>query len=88
MNRAILVTSSLLASFAMLGTANAGPKMTDKNLFPNEVHAQSGHGAKQQREADWRRARAHANRASDRPSANRKGAPRYQGGPKLPPVYW
>jgi hypothetical protein len=90
MHKTVLLTLSLLAPFAMLGTANAGPKITDKNYFPNEVHAQSGHGVKQQREPEWRRAQARATRTSVRSSAEQDVAPawRYQGGPKLPAVYW
>jgi hypothetical protein len=89
MHKTALLTLSLLASFAMLGTANAGPKITDKNYFPNEVHAQSGHGVKQRQEPVWRRAQARAT-STVRPSADQVVAPawHYQGGPKLPTVYW
>lgn len=90
MHRTALLTFSLLAPFAMLGAANAGPKITDKNYFPNEVHVQSGHGVKQRLEPGWRRAQARATRTFVRSSAQQDVAPawRYQGGPKLPPVYW
>jgi hypothetical protein len=90
MYKTVLLTLSLLAPFAVLDAANAGPKITDKNYFPSEVHAQSQRGVKQPQEADWRRAQARATRSSVRPSAEQDVAPawRYQGGPKLPPVYW
>lgn len=90
MRKTALLTLSLLMVSAMLaGSANAGPKITDKNYFPNEVHAQSGHGIKPQ-ETDWRKARASANRGRALPLVDQKDAPtwHYQGGPKLPPSYW
>jgi hypothetical protein len=88
--KTVLLTLSFLAPLAMLGAANAGPKITDKNYFPNEVHAQSQRAVKQPREADWRRAQARATRTVVRPSAEQKAAPSppYQGGPKLHPVFW
>ncbi|MBX9846755.1 MAG: hypothetical protein K2Z80_33590 [Xanthobacteraceae bacterium] len=90
MHKTVLLTLSLLAPFVVPGAANAGPKITDKNYFPNEVHAQSGHGVKQSRKADWRRAQAHATRTVVPSKAKQKVAPtgQYQGGPKLPPAYW
>jgi hypothetical protein len=90
MHKTIHLTLSLLAWFAMLGTVNAGPKIADEDFFPNEVHAQTGHSAKQRQEADWRRARARADRAPILTPAEQKDPPKWrdQGGPKLPPVYW
>lgn len=91
MVKTTLLTLSLLASPAMpAGTADAGPKVTDKDFLASETHAQSERGSRQRQGAGWRKARASASRASDPSQAEPKDAPRwrYHGGSKLPPVYW
>ncbi len=91
MSKKRLFTLSLfLPLMALSGAAYAGSTIADRNYWPRDVHAQSQRGVKPQQESDWRRAQARATRTVVQPSAKPEVAPtwHYQGGPKLPAVYW
>jgi hypothetical protein len=77
----VLTISTLLGLMALSGVAQAGPRITDKSYWLNEVR-------NQQAEGDWRGAYA-----LERGAPIRRIAPpvdggqyqcRYQGGPKSP----
>jgi hypothetical protein len=77
----VLTISTLLALAAWSGAAHAGPKITDKSYWPNEVRSQ-------QTEPDWRSAYARQGGlppAQIAPAINSgQSGCRYQGGPKSP----
>ena len=86
MSRNVLLTVSLMLPL-IAGTAHAGPRITDKNYWLNEVGPSSQYKPTQT-EGDWRRAWA---RQGGLPPAqiapavrSRQYECRYQGGPKNP----
>lgn len=91
MSRKRLFTISLLLPLmAVSGQALAGPTVTDRNYWPNEVRAQTLQNAKQV-DTDWYQ--AHASGLKTAKTPRRQATPstgqqtcRYQGGPKLPLV--
>ena len=85
----VLTISTLMALMALSSVAHAGPKITDKSYWPNEVGPSS---QTRQTEPDWYRARAMQEGA---PPAQivREGTSRqtgcrylYSGGPKGLPI--
>jgi hypothetical protein len=80
----VLTISTLTALMALSSVAYAGPKITDKNYWLNEVRYQ-------QRKPDWRRAYAlEWGAVSNQTAPGGQAAPvgqhqlRYYGGPKSP----
>ena len=69
----VLTLSTVLALIALSGAAQAGPRITDKNYWLNEIGPSSQSAA--QAQPDWYRARAM------QPGQYRC---RYLGGPKSP----
>ena len=86
----VLTISTVLAVMALSGVALAGPRITDKNYWLNEVHA-SSQSATRQTTPDWYGARAMVPGASPaqivpEKTSGQYGSRRYQGGPKSP--FW
>jgi hypothetical protein len=83
----VLTISTLLALMALSGTAYAGPGITDKSYWPNEV-GPSSYSRAPQTEPDRYRARAMqrgAPAAQVAPEGNSgQYGCRYSGGPKYP----
>jgi hypothetical protein len=81
----VLTISTLLALVAVPGASHAGPKITDKSYWLNEVRPQS---TIRQTEPDWYRAygmQRGAPPAQIVPEGNSgQYGCRYQGGPKSP----
>ena len=78
----VLTISSVLAFVALSGAAYAGPTITNKNYWPNEV-GPSSRPAITQTVPDWYHARAMQRAAPPAPRGDRQGC-RYLGGPKYP----
>ena len=87
----VLTISTLLALVALSGAAYAGPRITDKDYWLNEVHA-SSQSATRQTAPDWYGARAMVPGAGpaqivpEGTSGQYGSRYRYQGGPKSP--FW
>jgi hypothetical protein len=81
----VLTISTLLALVAVSGTAHAGPRITDKSYWLNEV-GPSSQSTVRQTEPEWYRAYGRgAAPAQIVPEGNRgQYGCRYQGGPKYP----
>jgi hypothetical protein len=80
----VLTISTLLAFMVLSGVAQAGPRITDKDYWLNEIRPQP-------REPDWRRAYALERGAVSNHTAPGgqtapvgQHQPRYYGGPKSP----
>jgi hypothetical protein len=83
----VLTISTLLALVALSGAAHAGPRITDKNYWLNEIGPSSQSTIKRT-EPDWYRAygmQRGAPLVQIVPDGNRgRYGCRYQGGPKFP----
>ena len=83
----VLTISTLMALMALSSVAFAGPRITDKSYWPNEV-GPSSQSTIRQTEPDWYRARAMQEGAPPAQivregNSSRQGC-RFLGGPKSP----